>query len=65
MIPIILPSKSLLSEYWGDTSHGNKEAEQIQPVQMNIYQGNIYGKGLSWLHFDDDPKAQETQQVKD
>ena len=37
----------------------NKEAE---PVQVNR---NIYRKDLSWPHFDDKPRVQERQQVKD
>ena len=32
---------------------------------MNIYQSNIYRKDLSWLHFHDDPRVQQRQQVKD
>ena len=32
---------------------------------MNIYQSNTYKKDLTWLHFDDKPRAQERQQVKD
>ena len=32
---------------------------------MNIYQSNTYRKNLSWLHFDDEPRVQEMQQVKD
>ena len=42
----------------------NKEVESAEPVQMNIYQSNIYKKDLSWLHFDDEPWVQERQQVK-
>ena len=34
-------------------------------VQMNIYQSNTYRKDLSWLHFNNEPKVQERQQVKD
>ena len=34
-------------------------------VHINIQQSNTYRKDLSWLHFDDDPRAQERQQVKD
>ena len=36
-----------------------------QPVQINICQSNTYRKDLSWLHFDNEPKVQERQQVKD
>ena len=32
---------------------------------MKIYQSNTYRKDLSWLHFDDEPRVQEKQQVKD
>ena len=32
---------------------------------MNIYQSNTYRKNLSWLHFDDEARVQEMQQVKD
>ena len=39
--------------------------EQVEPVLKNIYQSNIYGKDLCWPHFDDEPRAQEKQQVKD
>ena len=42
-----------------------KEVEPVEPVQMNIYQSNTYSKDLSWLHFDDVPRVQEKQQVKD
>ena len=44
---------------------GNKEVELVEPVQMNIYQSNTYRKELSWLHFDDETRVQERQQVKD
>ena len=43
----------------------NKEEEPVEPVEMNIYQSNTYRKDLSWLHFHDEPRVQETQQVKD
>ena len=45
--------------------HQNKEAEPVQPVQMNIDQSNFYRKDLSWLHFDNEPRVQERKQVKD
>ena len=32
---------------------------------MNIYQSNTYKKDLNWLHFDDEPKEEDRQQVKD
>ena len=38
---------------------------QLSKVQMNIYLSNICRKDLSWLHFDDEPRVQERQQVKD
>ena len=41
------------------------EVQQVQPVQMNIYQSNTYRKDLSWLHFDDELRIQQRQQVKD
>ena len=47
------------------TSLGNKEMEPVQPVQMIIYQSKIYTKDLSWLHFDNEPRIQDKQQVKD
>ena len=37
----------------------------VEPVQINIYQSNTYRKDLKWLHFDNDPMAQESSQVKD
>ena len=39
--------------------------EPVESVQMNIYQSNTFRIDLSWLHFDDEPRAQERQQVKD
>ena len=42
-----------------------KEVEPVEPVLKNIYQSNIYRKDLSWPHFDNEPKVQEKQQVKD
>ena len=36
-----------------------KEMEPIEPVQMNIYESNVYRKDLSWLHLDNDPRVQE------
>ena len=47
------------------TSLENKEVEPAEPVQMNIYQSNGYRKDLRWLHFYNEPRVQETQQVKD
>ena len=48
-----------------ETSLENKEVEPVEPVQMNIYQSNTYRKDLSWPHFNDEPRVQERQQVKD
>ena len=42
-----------------------KEVEPVEPVLKNIYQNNTYRKDLSWPHFDDEPRVQEKQQVKD
>ena len=39
--------------------------EPVEPVQMNIYQSNTYKKDLSWVHFHDESRAQERQQVKE
>ena len=36
----------------------NKEKESVESVHMKIYQRNIFGKDLSWLHFDDDSRVQ-------
>ena len=38
--------------------------EPVEPVQMNIYQSNTYRRDLSWLHFNNEPRFQERQQVK-
>ena len=49
--------------------NGHKSCNQImepgEPVLMNIYQSNTYRKDLGWPHFDDEPRVQEKQQVKD
>ena len=48
------------------TSLEKKELEPVEPVQMKIYQSNTYSrKDLSWLHFNDEPRIQEKQQLKD
>ena len=47
------------------TSLENNEVEPVKAVQMNIYQSNTYGKDLSQLHFDDEPRVQVRDQVKD
>ena len=41
------------------------EVEQTEPVQMNIYQSNTYRNDLIWQDFDDAPRVQGSQQVKD
>ena len=38
--------------------------EPVEPVLMNIYQIDTYRKDLSWLHFSDEPRVQDRQQVK-
>ena len=38
------------------------EVEPVESVQMTIHQSNKYRKDLSWLYFDDEPRAQEDQQ---
>ena len=43
----------------------NKKIEPGEPVQMNLYQSNTYTKYLSWLHFNNEPRIQQRQQVKD
>ena len=45
-------------------SYKDKEVEPVEPVHMNIYQSNTYRKGSSWLHFDDEPKAQDLNGFK-
>ena len=35
----------------------------VQPIQMNIYQSNTYRNGLSWLHFGNESRVQESQHV--
>ena len=39
--------------------------EPVELVQMNIYQSNTYRKDLSQLHFNNEPRVQERQQLKD
>ena len=46
------------------TSFENNEVEPGEPVQMDIYQSNIYREDLSWLHFDDEPRVQERVQER-
>ena len=42
-----------------------KEVEPVESVLKNIYKSITYRKDLNWPHFDDDPRAQEKQQVED
>ena len=46
-------------------SQKNQCVEPVRPVQMNIYLSNIYRKHLSWLNFNNEPRIQERQHVKD
>ena len=39
--------------------------EPFEQVLKSIYKSNTYRKDLSWPHFDNEPKVQENQQVKD
>ena len=43
----------------------NKEKEPSEPVDMNTYQINNYRKNVTRLHFEDEPKVQGRQLVKD
>ena len=47
------------------TPPSKKGVEPVEPVMRGIYQSNTYRKDLSWPHIDDEPRAQEKQQVKD
>ena len=47
------------------SSRENKEVEPIEPVQLNTYKSNTCRKDLSWLHFNNEPRVQERQQVKE
>ena len=47
------------------TSFENQEVEPVEPNQTNIYQTNTFRKNVSRLNFDDEPRVQEWQQVKD
>ena len=46
-------------------SREKKKVEPVETVLKNIYQSNTYRKDLSWLYFDDEPRVQEKQQLKD
>ena len=39
--------------------------ELVEPVLKNIYQGNTYGRDLSWPHFVDEARVQEKQLSQD
>ena len=39
--------------------------ELIEPVQMKLYESITYREDLSWLHFNDKPRIQGWQQVKE
>ena len=39
--------------------------EPVKPILKNIYQSNTDRKDLSWPHFNNKPRVQEKQQVKD
>ena len=54
-----------LSEQRVELTREKKEVEPVEPVLKNIYQRNTYKKDLSWPHFNDEPRVQENQQVKD
>ena len=43
----------------------NEEAEPLQPVQVSIYQSNIFRKDIHWLHFEHEPRAQKRQHMED
>ena len=47
------------------TSLEKKKVESVEPVFKNIYQSNTYIEDLGWPHFDDEPKVQDKQQVKE
>ena len=39
--------------------------EPVQPVQINIYPSNTYRDDLYWPYFDDEPRFQVRQQMRD
>ena len=41
------------------------DLEVVQPLWISIDQSNNYRKEFSWLHFDNEPRVQEGQLVKD
>ena len=44
---------------------GQRKVGPFEAVLKNIYQSNTYRKDLSWSDFDDEPRVQEKEQVKD
>ena len=47
------------------TSRPPSRVEPVEPVLKYIYQSNTYRKGLSWPHFDSEPRVRQKQQMKD
>ena len=39
--------------------------EPVEPVLKNIYQSNTYRKDLGWSHFNNKPRVQKKQHVKE
>ena len=54
-----------LSLFFWNFQKDFQKVEPLEPVQMNIYQSNTYKKDLGWLHFNDEPRVEERQQVKE
>ena len=49
-----------MTEYeYERTFHKIEEEEPVKPVQINIYQSNTYGKDLTWLPFNYEPRLQK------
>ena len=42
-----------------------KKVELVESVFKKIYQSNTYKKDLGWPHFDNEPRVQDMQQVKE
>ena len=61
----MVTEKSYIYQKNEQTYLEKKEVKPVGPVLKNIYQSNTYRKDLSWPHFDDEPRVQEKQQVKD
>ena len=47
------------------TSLEKKKVETVESIFKNIYQSNTYKKNLGWPHFDNEPRIQDKQQVKE